>query len=121
MKIKIEAEIFNDAIECYSQYEECSYLVHGYKREQPGHCKLFRTNLLPIDTDDGYEKCGECKKAYQNELEKTQIKFGCHVDLFLGEFPDDCVIDNDDHDDCTHARQGMKKEDCKFWYEIKKE
>ena len=55
-----------------------------------------------------------CEESHQ----KTQIKFGCHVDLLAGECPDNCVIDYDDHDDCTHAVHGMKREDCEFWEEI---
>lgn len=45
-------------------------------------------------------------------------KFGCFCDLEPHMEPDDCVIDRGDFDDCIYAKQGMKKEDCKYWQKI---
>jgi len=43
------------------------------------------------------------------------LKYGCHVDLDFDEGPDDCVIDIGNLDDCQYAKEGMRKEQCKYW------
>lgn len=44
-----------------------------------------------------------------------EVKYGCHVDLEEGVQPDGCVIDEDRHHQCIYAKQGMRKEQCKYW------
>jgi len=50
-------------------------------------------------------------------------KFGCHVDLFDGNDPDDCVLDHNKANDCAEAiillKHGQGRDDCKHWKEIK--
>ena len=43
------------------------------------------------------------------------VKYGCHVDLFDGVEPDDCVIDTGRLCDCIYAKEGMRKEQCEYW------
>jgi hypothetical protein len=42
-------------------------------------------------------------------------KYGCHCDLEPGMEPDGCAIDDGKPENCVYAREGMKKEECKFW------
>jgi hypothetical protein len=44
-----------------------------------------------------------------------EIKYGCHVDLEPGQQPDGCVIDEERCPDCIHAKEGMRKEQCRYW------
>jgi len=44
-----------------------------------------------------------------------ELKYGCHVDLEEGEMPDECVIDLGDVCGCIYAKEGMRKEQCKYW------
>jgi hypothetical protein len=44
-----------------------------------------------------------------------EVKYGCHCDLEEGQEPDGCVIDEGRIGDCIHARENMRKEQCKYW------
>lgn len=44
-----------------------------------------------------------------------EVRYGCHVNIEHGCSPDGCVIDTGDFDDCIYAREGMWKEQCKYW------
>jgi hypothetical protein len=44
-----------------------------------------------------------------------ELKYGCHVDLEKGEMPDECVIDTGALCNCVFAKEGMRKEQCKYW------
>lgn len=51
---------------------------------------------------------------------KEDNKFGCFCDLNEREEPyKECVIDSDNFGGCTFAKEGMKKEECKYWRQIK--
>lgn len=75
-------------------------------------------------------KCGSSAELHINSIVKDiccfmndtygEKKFGCHIDLFDDDEPDECVIDTGDYENCVCAKEGMKKEDCKYWQEIKK-
>jgi hypothetical protein len=45
-------------------------------------------------------------------------RWGCHVDLDPGQNPDACVLDTQEPDQCTHARElfgGEGRSGCKYW------
>ena len=42
-------------------------------------------------------------------------KYGCHCELEEDMEPDDCVIDRGDLTGCVHAKEHMRKEQCKYW------
>jgi len=48
-----------------------------------------------------------------------ELKYGCHCDLEPHMEPDECVIDKGRLADCFYAREGMRKEQCKYWEVIK--
>ena len=46
------------------------------------------------------------------------LKYGCHCDLEPHMEPDECVLDNGEGH-CIYAKEGMRKEQCKYWRIIK--
>lgn len=55
-------------------------------------------------------------------LKLEYVRYGCHVDLGVGDKPDGCVFDSGDIEDCINARrlseQGKGKRDCGEWKPI---
>lgn len=45
----------------------------------------------------------------------NEVRYGCHVDIESGIEPDGCVIDEGNYHNCSYAKEGMKKEQCKYW------
>lgn len=55
--------------------------------------------------------------------ERKNVRHGCYCDIetLVNPIPDGCVIDTGDYQDCIYAKEGMKKEDCKYWQPIKED
>jgi hypothetical protein len=61
--------------------------------------------------------CPHCKGT--GKVPKEDVKYGCYVDLFVGDVPDDsCVIDLNRRQDCVYGGKYVKKEDCEYWKPI---
>lgn len=70
-------------------------------------------NLVLVANRLGLYDAADAVKQMATKLD--QVKYGCHVDLYDVEQPDDCVIDSGRHHDCIYAKKGMRKEQCKYW------
>lgn len=46
---------------------------------------------------------------------KSEVPYGCHVDLEPGEEPDGCVLDEGCPEDCIYASRISCKEECSYW------
>jgi hypothetical protein len=51
-------------------------------------------------------------------MQREGVKFGCHVELNVGELPDDCVKDYGADGDCIYARRHRTREACKYWQPV---
>jgi hypothetical protein len=40
---------------------------------------------------------------------------GCYADYIETRVAEECVIDSGTLEECSLAKSGMKKEDCKYW------
>lgn len=45
----------------------------------------------------------------------SEVRYGCHIDIEPGIEPDGCVIDEGNYHNCIYAKEGMRKEQCKYW------
>jgi hypothetical protein len=52
----------------------------------------------------------------------SEIKYGCFLELYNGQTPDNCVIDYDGRDECVYANEKIDgkyiidcKESCRHW------
>ena len=70
-------------------------------------------NLVLVANRLGLYDAADAVKQMATKLD--QVKYGCHVDLYDVEQPDDCVIDSGRHNDCIYAKEGMRKEQCEYW------
>jgi hypothetical protein len=69
MKIQVEVEIFDDPEYCEHEtgYRslDCCYL-----RRDVSRCRLFREFLAGHGKDEVYEKCPQCKEAWQKAQDR---------------------------------------------------
>lgn len=49
----------------------------------------------------------------------SEARYGYHVDIEPGIEPDGCVIDEGNYHNCIYAKEGMRKEQCKYWRIVK--
>jgi hypothetical protein len=69
--------------------------------------------LIQIANRLGLFDAADAVKQMAKKLD--QVKYGCHVEIYDGMEPDECVIDTGDFDDCIYAKEGMRKEQCCYW------
>ena len=56
------------------------------------------------------------RTAHEKTADQARgMKYGCHVEIGVGEMPDDCVKDMGDEDGCIYARRHKTREGCKYW------
>ena len=70
-------------------------------------------DLILIANRLGLFDAADAVKQMATKLD--QVKYGCHVEIYQGVEPDECVIDTGDFDDCIYAKEGMRKEQCCYW------
>jgi len=69
-KIKVngkEEEVFDSRTHCENLIDACPQM-----RVLQGACSLFDVILMMCDPYNFFEKCDECKEAYQKEFLKRQ-------------------------------------------------
>ena len=71
------------------------------------------SDLIQVANRLGLYDAADAAKQMSTRLES--VKYGCHVDLEEDQQPDDCVIDIEDFNGCIYAKEGMRKEQCKYW------
>ena len=70
-------------------------------------------SLIQVANRLGLYDAADAVKQTTGKLE--DLHYGCHVELEHGAVPDGCVIDTGDYADCIYAKEGMRKEQCKYW------
>ena len=69
--------------------------------------------LIQVANRLGLYDAADAVKQMAGNLEK--LAYGCHVDIEQGSQPDGCVIDTGEFHNCIYAKEGMRKEQCKYW------
>lgn len=59
----------------------------------------------------------ETAKA-KREAQARGVRYGCHLELNMGEMPDDCVKDYGDNKACIYARRHRTREGCRYWLPV---
>ena len=70
-------------------------------------------HLIQVANRLGLYDAADAVKQMATNLKK--LDYGCHVDLYPGLDPDECVIDTGSIHYCIHAKEGMRKEQCEYW------
>lgn len=71
------------------------------------------SGLIQVANRLGLYDAADAVKQMAAKLD--QVKYGCHLDLYDLEEPDECVIDTGAIHNCIYAKEGMRKEQCKYW------
>jgi hypothetical protein len=71
------------------------------------------SDLIQVANRLGLYDAADAVKKMSTRLEP--VKYGCHFKLEEDQQPDGCVIDTEEFHNCVYAKEGMRKEQCKYW------
>jgi hypothetical protein len=71
------------------------------------------SDLIMVANRLGLHDAADAVKQIVGRL--GEVKYGCYLEVEQDEQPDGCVIDEGKHWECNHAKEGMRKEQCKYW------
>lgn len=84
------------------------------QRQDSVHAQL--ADLRIIANRLGFYDAADAIKQWCEHM--PRLKYGCHLDLEEGQDPDECVIDLGRVHDCIYAKEGMRKEQCEYWWVV---